>query len=165
MTWHFSFCWAGASCFKLRLNTSTERLPWPKRPESMSGTKSLGIPNYVGTDHDSIFHFLDVFQPTSYPCHLSSRLYGDIWSMYPPWKIRNLTDDTFSLEREIIFYGKGKDLFFLERIHFWWGSSYGFEESYAFHVSELLAKCCQAFPYTSLKTTNSEMSEAKQRCR
>lgn len=64
--------------------------------------------------------------------------------MYPLLKIRNLTHNTFSLENEIIFYGKENDVFDL-------GSSYGLDKSYAFSVFKLLAKFYQASQYTSLR--------------
>lgn len=113
MTRHFSFCRTGAPCFKIRLDTSTEGLSWTKHSESILGKNSFEITNYTGADHDSVFHFWMYFSPQVMPFHLSAGLYGDVWSMYPLLKIRNLTHNTFSLENEIIFYGKEKDLFLI----------------------------------------------------
>lgn len=113
MTQHFSFCRTGAPCFKIRLDTSIEGLPWPKHSESILGKNSFEITDYMGADHDPVFHFWMYFSPQVMPFHLSAGLYGDVWSMYPLLKIRNLTHNTFSLENEIIFYGKENDLFLI----------------------------------------------------
>lgn len=75
MTWHFPFCWEQEA---LPASTLLLNAWYDLNTQPIIGKNSLGIINYVGTDHDSVFHFWMYFSPQTMPSHLSSGLYGDV---------------------------------------------------------------------------------------
>lgn len=52
----------------------------------------------MDTDYNFLLHFWMYFNPQTMPVRLPSGLCWDVWSMQPLFEIRNLTEDTMSLE-------------------------------------------------------------------